>query len=186
MPEVWRFLKKVWKFWQINLTGSFLIAVLVLVQIFVRSVAWWAYAGIATVTLLMSCFLAWRDEYRLRLELENSRGEEWFDLLGRANAESSLRLETQRELGITKRQLDEAKQQLADERGNKLSVDEIVLREAREGFRGLTAFRDLTMPPRKPLNEAWVRMVAGKHGKTVEEINEAIDRLDGKFHWQKT
>jgi hypothetical protein len=77
VPEAWRFFKKVWKFWKINLTGSALIALLFLFEIFVRSVAWWAYAGIAAATLIMSCFLAWRDEYRSRLALESSRGEEW-------------------------------------------------------------------------------------------------------------
>jgi hypothetical protein len=186
VPEAWRFLKKVWKFWQINLTGSVFIAILVLVQIFVRSVPWWAYAGIAAMTLIMSCFLAWRDEYRSRLALENSRGEEWLDLLGQAKAELSFRLETEQELEVTKRQLEEAKQRLTDEKANKLTIDEIVLRESSEGFRNLVKTRHNSFPPRQVLNESWIRQVAAKYGRTEKDVNESIDRLDGarRFHWQ--
>lgn len=184
MPEVWRFLKKVWKFWQVNLTGSALIAVLLLVQIFVRSVPWWGYAGVAVITLFMSCFLAWRDEYRSRLVIESSRGKEWADLSSQASVEMSFRLKAERQLEATKKQLAQAEQKLADERANKLSTDEIVLREARTGFRVIQRQGYNAVAPRYFLNETWVKMVSEKYGKTAKEIDEAIDRLDGKFHWQ--
>lgn len=35
------------------------------------------------------------------------------------------------------------------------------------------------------LNGAWILQTAGRYGKTVAEINAAIDRVDGQFHWQK-
>ncbi|MGH9682300.1 MAG: hypothetical protein ACRD4S_01640 [Candidatus Acidiferrales bacterium] len=63
------------------------------------------------------------------------------------------------------------------------SLDEIVLREARSDFRNLTK-RDAASAPRRSLNEKWVAIVAEKYGKTPKEVDEAIDRLDGKFHWQ--
>ncbi len=79
-----------------------------------------------------------------------------------------------------------AEQQLAEEKANKLSVDEIVLREARKEFRNLTPLRNSTISPRAILNSAWITQTAGRHDKTIAEIDAAIDRLDGQFHWQKT
>lgn len=166
MPEMWRFLEKVWNFWKVNLTGGSLIALLVIFQALKHSVAWWMYAGVASVTLLTSFFLAWREEYRACLSIE-----------GRITAERCARTEVER-------QLEEAKQQLADERANKLSVDEIVLRESRNQFRNLTRAYNSAAAPRGFMNDKWVKYVAEKHGKTVAEIDAAIDRLDGKFHWQ--
>lgn len=152
MGEKWLFLKKMWRFWQVNLTGGSFIALLILVQVFVRSVPLWVYAGIAVATLVISCFLAWRDEYRNGLVLAGRCAE--------------------------------AERQLADEKANKLSVDEIVMRESRSHFRHLTKIQDYATAPRRIMNQAWIEVVAKEYGKTPAEISDAIDRLDGKFHWQ--
>lgn len=90
------------------------------------------------------------------------------------------------ELAREKTQRLRAEQELADEKANKLTVDEIVLREARDGFRNLTKVFHATTAPRAVLNERWVQITAERHGITIAEVNAAIDRLDGKgkFHWQ--
>ena len=170
MPEAWRFCGLVWRHWKVNLTGGSLIAFLFLWQITRKSVPWWTYAVIATSTLFVSCFLTWRGEYRARIDAEETLAE------AKASAREQITGEREQRL--------RAELQLAGEIAHKLSVDEIVLREAREGFRNLTYERHVTIAPRTVLNEKWVRQTAEKNGKTFEEINEAIDRLDGKFHWQ--
>ncbi len=159
MREAWLFCGLVWSHWKINLTGGSLMALLFLWQIAGKSVPWWVYAAIAASTLFISCFLAWRAEYR-------------------AHAEGEKQLAGEKERRLR------AEQQLAEEKANKLTVNDIVLREAREGFRNLKKEHHSSIAPRALFNEQWVQMVAEKHGKTIEEINEAIDRLDGKFHWQ--
>lgn len=46
------------------MTGGFLIALLFLWQATGRGVPTWTYVGIAALTLVSACFLAWRDAYR--------------------------------------------------------------------------------------------------------------------------
>lgn len=112
----------------------------------------------------------------------------------RVNDESETRIQAEKrltqekvhiveQLAKEKEQRLKAEQLLVDEKANKLTVDEIVLREARDGFRNLTK-QASTIAPREVLNEFWVSSIAEKHGKSSEEISDAIDRLDGKFHWQ--
>jgi hypothetical protein len=169
MREAQQFLRLVWGHWRIILTGGSLIAFLFLWQITGKSVQWWVYAAIAVLTLFASCFLTWREEYKTRIEAKQQiidKTEEFQQQLDRER-DRSVRAETL----------------LAEEKANKLSLDEIVLREARTDFRELTK-QATTVAPRSRLNERWVEMVAKRHGLSADEINKAIDRLDGKFHWQ--
>ncbi|HTV59862.1 MAG TPA: hypothetical protein VMJ93_13415 [Verrucomicrobiae bacterium] len=75
-------------------------------------------------------------------------------------------------------------QELEDEKKRKPTTDEIVLKEARDGFRSLNKANHGNRHPREFVNEKWVQQVAEKHGLTVREVDEAVDRCDGKFHWQ--
>ncbi|MGB7310848.1 MAG: hypothetical protein WBC67_17450 [Candidatus Acidiferrales bacterium] len=84
-----------------------------------------------------------------------------------------------------------AEQRLADEKDRKQTVkerndetDAIVRKAALTSYRSLVKHMAGSAPPRFFLNEIWIRQVAEQNGRTVAEINEAIDRVDGTFHWQ--
>jgi predicted nucleic acid-binding protein len=173
MRETRRFFRLVLRHW-IVLTGGSLVALILLVwQIFTgKPVQWWAYAVIAVSTLFVSCFLAWKVEYVSRVKAEQQLAEE------KAANQKQLTEERGHRLRV--------EQQLADEKAHKLTVDEIVLKEARVGFRNLIKGRDGTIAPRIILNDIWIGQTAERYGVTIREIEEAIDRLDGagRFHWQ--
>jgi hypothetical protein len=160
----------VWAHWKINLTGGTLLALLFLYQISGKSTPWWAYAGIAVLTLFVSCFLTWRAEHLACAGLKSELVSE------KTVAEMRLAEERNRR--------EAAERALVDERTHKQSLEEAVLREAKIGFRTLNKSNAGAVTPRFFLNSTWVEQVAKKYGFTAKEVDEQIDRSDGKFHWQ--
>lgn len=73
--------------------------------------------------------------------------------------------------------------QAAEER--KDETDAIVRKAAFTSFRTLVKHMHGNAAPRFFLNENWVRQIAVQSGRTIAEIDQAIDRVDGTFHWQK-
>jgi hypothetical protein len=85
----------------------------------------------------------------------------------------------------------DAERQLQDEKFRKQTAkeridetDAIVRKAAFVGYRTLVKHMHGNISPRFFLNENWVRQVAEQNGRTIAEIDQAVDRVDGTFHWQ--
>jgi hypothetical protein len=162
------YIHAIWRDWVAKFSGI-AAAILTVLGAFFPIERWEIFVAAALCYVLAS-FSVWRAEHRGRVRAEGLANDE------RSSAES--------QVAELRTELTAAETRLADERANKRSTDEIVLMAARHDYRGLQkGFHD-RMPPRDILTDTWAQRVADKHGLAAQDVIDAIERLDGKFHWQ--